>query len=178
MADRQQQQQAARNVQQEAQEFTEYMTRLFTALDIQEGSIRRLEELLLQFGPTEQIRIIQNTAQFVDELFFVDRDLKNFYDNLGKDYHIKDNWDKMTESLGELQMLSLLEKVEGTCDEVINALLDALSKKITKVNEILRSKLHQPAAGRREARGGNINDKYLNKYLKYKNKYVYLKRNY
>ena len=148
--------QAARNAVQEAQEFTEHMTRLFNILDIQGQHRQRLEDLLRRFAPTDQIRIIRETARYVDELFQVDRELKNFYDNYSQNYNIKENWDKMTESLGELQMLSLLEKVEGTCDEVINALLDVLSKKITKVNEILRSKLVQPAA-----RGGKINDKYL-----------------
>ena len=169
--------QAARNAVQEAREFTEHMTRLFNALGIEGAHRQSLEDLLRRFAPSDQIRIIRNTAQYVDELFQVDRELKNFYDNYDQNYNIKENWDKMTESLGELQMLSLLEKVEGTCDEVINALLNALSKKITKVNEILRSKLVQAAQGGR-AGGGIINDKYLNKYLKYKNKYVYLKRNY
>jgi hypothetical protein len=176
-----------RNIQQEALRFDDYMNMLFRALNIQEDNAGRLRALLQDFRPDEHIRIIAGTEEFVRALTEADNALQGFIERFGAMYNInREAWNGMTSSLAELQMLSLLEKVEGTCDEVINALLDVLSAKITQVNRILKSKLPQPAAqgggaragGVARAGGGNINDKYLNKYLKYKNKYVYLKRNY
>ena len=184
MADSRPQPREARDAQQIAQEtrmFDEYMITLFRALGVQGEPERILRQLLQDFRPDERIRIIAGTRDFVLALTEADNALQGFLGSFGVRYNInKEAWDRMTSSLGELQMLSLLEKVEGTCDEVINALLNVLSAKITQVNKILKSKLPQPVAqgGGARAGGGNINDKYLNKYLKYKNKYVYLKRNY
>ena len=178
---------------------------LILVLDIPADKAQILRGLLQRFLPSERVKLVRQTQDFIRALLDIDEDLQKLI-NTGvlSPYKekIKDKWDNMNKSLAELQMLSLLEKVEGNCDEVINALLDVLSRKISKVNDILRSKLPQegvageggiageegiaeqggrarrrqePGAG---AGGGNINDKYLNKYLKYKNKYVYLKRNY
>ena len=167
----------------QALRFDNYMRMLFTALNIQDANQIRLRELFRNFRPNEHIRIIAQTEEFVNALVEADTALQAFFVRYGTMYNIsREAWNGMTSSLAELQMLSLLEKVEGTCDEVINALLDVLSTKITQVNTILKSKLNRPAAqgdgGVARGGGGNINDKYLNKYLKYKNKYVYLKRNY
>ena len=72
-------------------------------------------------------------------------------------------WNK---NLVELQILTLIQKKEN-CDKVIDGLLDVLNKKIKIVNDTLKENLTQ---------AGGSNDKYIKKYLKYKNKYLSLKK--
>ena len=63
------------------------------------------------------------------------------------------------------------------CDEIIRALLDALNNKIRSVNQILRENLDPAGAHHAANQGGGANDdKYMSKYLKYKNKYLSLKK--
>jgi hypothetical protein len=118
---------------------------------------------------------------------------------------IEQSWNMMNQELVELQILSLIQRNED-CSQVIQALLDVLNNKIRNVNQILKNNLEpqqvrqdgqigevrqgnrinlRDAANlvmddqRRQRQGqgfrGGSND-YMLKYLKYKNKYISLKK--
>ena len=117
---------------------------------------------------------------------------------------IKDEWDKSMKQIARLQGLIILRKIsENNCDSIIKSLLDGFNNKLSAVNQILSSDLKAPNKKsskiqtksetlRSETSDSENNqqetnllktqliggtDEYYTKYLKYKNKYLYLKKN-
>lgn len=153
--------------------FDIYVNKLGTALGLSEPSKQKLLVMLKKFSDNDKLKIMEITSSQVNALESVDNELSTLYKGALSQYKdlIKVNWDAMNEQLAELQILSLITKSKEDCSNVINSLSDVLNKKITKVNEILRNNLNTPQSG------GANNDIYMNKYLKYKNKYMSLKKN-
>ena len=77
----------------------------------------------------------------------------------------KENFKKFKENLGRLQVLVLIKKLEKStnCDEIIKSFLDVLNPNIETLISIQEDQL-----------GGGPD--YYNKYLKYKKKYIILKK--
>ena len=76
----------------------------------------------------------------------------------------------MTTNLGKLQTFILLKQVKpNDCSKFIKKLGDALNNKINFVNEILEQNIMNETAE-------IVNKSNKNKYIKYKNKYLNLKK--
>lgn len=122
-------------------------------------SLEQLNEEITDPGKLEKI----------NELFAADSNFLNFEKENIKEGKTKENFDKLKENLGKLQILVLIKNLEKTkdCDSVLNALLGVLNNKFDTVNNMLSSNLQQ--------NGGGVS--YYNKYIKYKVKFLNLKLN-
>ena len=157
-----------------ANRFNIYVNKLGTALQLTESSKIKLLGMLEKFSNDDKLKIMEITSSQVTALESVDNELSKLINsgalNQYKD-QIINGWNAMNEQLAELQILSLITKSKEDCSKVINSLSEVLNRKITKVNEILKNNLNTTQSG------GANNDIYMNKYLKYKNKYMSLKKN-
>ncbi len=175
--------------------LTDFVNRLSRALNLPQQQVNQLNRFFERFDNRDRFRIINGVQQHVVQLEQADLQLARLIAQGGVLYQYADriqrNWDDMNEQLAQLQVLSLIQRVEN-CDEVINQLLQVLGTKIRSVNQILEQNLNppQPPAGGRvvpgfrevvdravaQRQGGGSDDKYMTKYLKYKNKYLSLKK--
>jgi hypothetical protein len=119
----------------------------------------------------EQLTKIIDDPQKIDhinKLLNADNSLDNFQKENIKQEITNQNFNKLKENIGKLQVLVLVKGLEKTkdCDGVINVLLSALNNKFETVNDILKTDLIQT--------GGGTN--YFNKYIKYKLKYLELSK--
>jgi hypothetical protein len=112
--------------------------------------------------------LIKEKIDIIKKLLVEDENINNFENKIETE-DVKNNFRNLKESLGKLQILALIKKIEksNNCDDVLNILIETLNQKISSVNNILLSNL----------KGGNITPKidYYYKYLKYKKKYYNLK---
>lgn len=100
----------------------------------------------------------------INKLIEVDNKINNFEKNILYD-NTKQNFQKLKNNLGKMQILVLISKLKKTtnCDDIINTLLNVLNNKFENINNILKSDFSQ---------NGGSNNKYYEKYLKYKIKYL------
>jgi hypothetical protein len=115
------------------------------------------EQLQAQFKDDEKIKKI--TA-----LLETDSKILEFGESQIKKESTKDNFNKLKNSLGKLQILVLINDLKKSkdCDDVLNSFMKVFNDKLETVNTILSDNLTQT--------GGNNN--YIKKYLKYKIKYL------
>jgi hypothetical protein len=101
-----------------------------------------------------------------------DVDINNFGDSL-KNLAVKNNFDKLKNNLGKLQVLVLLKKIGKSkdCDDILNTFIGIINNKVSIVNDILEKKMDGGQIG-----GGCKDTKYIGKYIKYKLKYLLLKQ--
>jgi hypothetical protein len=101
----------------------------------------------------------------INKLIDVDSKINNFEKNNIVHDHTKHNFTKLKNNLGKMQILVLISKLKKStnCDDIINTLLNVLNNKFENINNILKSDFSQ---------NGGSNNKYYNKYLKYKIKYL------
>ena len=106
--------------------------------------------------------------EHINNLINIDGEINDIENNL-KENETKNNFNRLKQNLGKLQVLVLIKNLKKSkdCDSVIKSLLNVLNNKFENVNNILASDLVQH---------GGSNDKYYIKYLKYKIKYLYLKK--
>jgi hypothetical protein len=175
------------------QDFNNFVIRLGKALSLDEPKQEKLKAFLVNFSNGDKYKLISETDKYVTNLEEIDKQLIGLKTGILAPYMnaIQNNWNNMNEQLAQLQVLSLIQRKEN-CEEVIKELLGILSKKIASVNDILRNNLGQPISqvntqantqadtkvedSDDSQSGGRNNDKYINKYLKYKNKYLSLKK--
>lgn len=164
------------------QDFTNFVIRLGKALSLDEPKQEKLKAVLVNFSNGDKYKLISEIDKYVINLEEIDKQLIGLKTGILEPYMgaIENNWNSMNEQLAQLQILSLIQRKEN-CEEVIKELLGILSKKIATVNDILKNNLGQPISqssvqANQEQAGGSNNDKYMNKYLKYKNKYLSLKK--
>ena len=112
---------------------------------------------------TDPIRLTK-----INELLEIDAKLVQFGINNITQERTKNNFNKLKENLGQLQILILVKKLNDSkgCDDVINTLLTVLNAKFESINNVLVDNLMQT--------GGGEDDKYYKKYIKYKIKYLKL----
>lgn len=137
------------------------------------------KKLGIEYEPLNKI-IITNLNQEQLDLKFDDKLMCKINDLLEKDELInifgevdlkkeltKINFIKLKNNLGKLQILVLINNLKKSknCSDVLNSFMNVFNKKIESVNEILTDNLLQT--------GGN--NKYYNKYFKYKKNYLKLK---
>jgi hypothetical protein len=130
-----------------------------------EGQIKQiLTDKNINLGQVIDKKIIDK----VQLLLAADNEINDFENR----YNIKNKETKrllgnLKFSLAKLQTLSLIKKIEKSedCSGVLNSLIGALNQKIEGVNNIL---LDQKG-------GGKEDNKFINKYYKYKVKYLNLK---
>jgi hypothetical protein len=117
------------------------------------------EQIDLDFNDTIKLKI--------DQLMKKDLLIYKFGETEIKNQSTKDNFMKLKNNLGKLQILVLINNLKKSknCNDVLNSFMNIFNKKIESVNEILADDLLQT--------GGN--NKYYNKYLKYKINYLNLK---
>ena len=126
---------------------------------------------------------ILNNKQLQDAMLSADEAFSNLIKVNGALYpyesNIRTNWDNLSNSLGQLQALSILSKISPSdCGPVIDALVKAFDTKIKSVNSILAERNAAPISGANAIKKGGYSDLiYKNKYLKYKQKYLQLKNN-
>jgi len=101
-------------------------------------------------------------------LINADEGINNFETKIKKE-DVKANYGQLKQSLGKLQTLILIKKLEKAedCSDVLNSLIIVLNQKVSAVNNILE-----------EQKGGSKQNKFINKYYKYKTKYLELKYNF
>ena len=108
-----------------------------------------------------------NKLNEINKLLEVDSKIFDFEKNL-KNNETIENFKLLKENLGKLQILVFIKSLEKSkdCNDILNAFIELLNNKFKIVNNILSDDLVQTG-------GGNIN--YLNKYIKYKSKYLKIK---
>jgi hypothetical protein len=145
-----------------------HIDKLSRALGLESSTSNELKGIFVSYSDENKYKLIDKTGEAVTQLLSADQSIKALFDSQLLHYQekIKANWNSMNKNLVELQILTLIQKKEN-CDKVIDGLLDVLNKKIKIVNETLKQNLSQ---------AGGSNDKYIKKYLKYKNKYLSLKK--
>ena len=119
------------------------------------------QDILEQPISDEQMTQLQGIQT---ELSTIDQDINEF----GRSNVLGDNFIELKNNLGKLQVLALIKKLKQAekCEDVLNAFTDAMKYKIEKVNTALESNLQS---------GGR--QKYYIKYMKYKKKYLLIKKN-
>ena len=170
--------------------YMEFIEKMLDSLDL---PVDAKQKILAQLGKYDKVN---------QHNFLTNQELKNAmlaadtgYSNLIKpggplhpyESNIRINWDKLSSSLGQLQGLSILNKISPSdCGPVIKELINAFNTKINSVNSILADKLEStpgPDTNTTKAttnaiqKGGYSDLVYKNKYLKYKQKYLQLKNN-
>ncbi len=124
-------------------------------------------------SPAKKIELINDVDTHVKTLLDADDVIINIQTNPEFSKIITTpNWKEMKENMGKLQGLVLLRAVSTKdCDTVMKTLTDAVSGKLKAVNQVLEANIKQ-------AGGGNkMNEiSMYNKYLKYKAKYLSLKK--
>mgnify|MGYP001373296247 CR=1 FL=1 len=123
--------------------------------------------IILNALPSNLLNVQINNSELLNtitNLLKSDKEINSFglRNNLGDNYTILKN------NLGKLQLLSLtknLNKAEK-CDDILNAFIEMMNNKISKVNDFLQINL--------QSGGNQIN--YYKKYKKYKKKYLLFKK--
>lgn len=157
-------------------DISTFIDKISSALGISANSkyINELNSELSTMTNGKNIKIMNdpNINSLIDSLLKADNNLKEFY-NKYSEIHSEDfsnSWFKMNEQFAKMQALSLLEKTIN-CDEIINDLMSRLHNKLDAVNKVIEANLNKPIVST-DQRGGN---KYYEKYIKYKEKYLHLK---
>ena len=114
----------------------------------------------------------QDKLYKINELLNIDSKFVEFEQKNILQERTKRNFNKLKQNLGKLQILVLIKKLNESkgCDDIINALLSVLNTKFESVNNILSSELIQTGG----IQTGGMNNKYYEKYIKYKTKYLIL----
>jgi len=149
--------------------FDEYIDAIFMALDISSKDQAKLKNEILNFSDKDKNKIISNDYINVAllELINADNEIKKIKNNYDFFEDIQDGWDNMTQNLAELQTIILLKNINTKkCSKFINSLKNLLTKKINFVNNIIEKNIETK----------NTEFKVAKKYLKYKNKYINLKK--
>ena len=152
--------------------FDEYMLTIFDALGINNFDLLK-SEIDEKFNDTNRFQIISNPNIQVALQGLIKSDseikmLKNLYSSFFS--KIEKEWDEMTTNLGKLQTYILLKQIKpNDCSDFIKKLGDALNDKINSVNEILEQNIMSETAE-------IVNNSNNKKYIKYKNKYLNLKK--
>jgi hypothetical protein len=91
----------------------------------------------------------------------------NNFENKIKTDSIKNNYKILKENLAKLQVLVLIKKLKKSsdCDEILNSFIEVLNNKVVSVNNMMQTNLTQVGGG---------NNKYYEKYIHYKLKYLTL----
>lgn len=181
--------------------FVDHMTKIMDTLDISGVQRDTILKEMSTFNDTQKFTIMKDTnlSSLLDKLIESDKAIKNLFDNdlksMQKD--IKPQWDIMLANISKLQGYIILQKVQsGDCSAVIRSLMEALNKKIDSVNSVLEANINSagvvahavapavapaavvpPASGAstKYQHNGELNNKFREKYLKYKLKYINLK---
>ena len=103
----------------------------------------------------------------INSLLETDADILKFGESQITQESTRNNFTKLKNSLGKLQILVLINdlKKSKNCDDVLDSFIKVFNDKIESVNTILADNLTQT--------GGKSND--FMKYLKYKKKYLNMK---
>ena len=111
----------------------------------------------MEFKDDEKMKKIRS-------LLDTDANILKFGESHIRQESTKENFIKLKNSLGKLQILVLINDLKKSkdCDDVINSVMKVFNDKIETVNTILADNLTQT--------GGN--SEYFLKYLKYKKKYL------
>jgi len=149
--------------------FDQYIDNIFTALDISNNDQIKLREEILKFNDKDKNKIISNDTINIALRELINAD--NEINKIKKEYEffddIKDGWDNMTRNLAELQTFILLKNINTKkCSKFITSLKNVLTSKIKFVNNIIEKNI--------ETKNNEFN--VAKKYLKYKNKYINLKK--
>lgn len=149
--------------------FNEYINTIFTALDISSNDQIKLREEILKFNDKDKHKIISNDTINVALVELINADIE--INKIKKEYEffedIRDGWDNMTKNLAELQTFILLKNINTKkCSKFIKSLKNVLTSKINSVNSILETNIKTK----------NNEFSVAKKYLKYKNKYINLKK--
>jgi hypothetical protein len=126
--------------------------------------------------PEEIAKSSENHKDKIDvimNLLKSDTDINDFGNSL-KNQEVKDNFNKLKNNLGKLQVLVLLKKIDKSknCDDVLNTFIGIINNKVSVVNDIMEKKL----VGGGQVGGGRNGKEYIGKYVKYKLKYLRLKQ--
>jgi hypothetical protein len=132
--------------------FTDYITNISDLLGLENQEKDNLINQFRSLTNQEQIEIMTNIKlkELVDKLLDADKEFTKLVTEDGKlkEYYSNNNnkkkWDSMMFQFGKLQGLILLKKISQTkqCNEKINLLVDALTNKLTYVNNILTENLN------------------------------------
>lgn len=114
----------------------------------------------------------------ISALLSADAELQQMRNNILREYGdadgtTKEEFNKLFLQLVKLQSISLLKKIEKDCSEPIRVILETITKKLEAVNNLRMQDLKSdlPLQISQGQAGGAYN-----KYLKYKNKYINLKK--
>jgi hypothetical protein len=156
-----------------------YVNLICNKLGIEGDPRKTIIDTMSSFDDNKVYEIVKGVEVQLDELIKADDRLKALIDTGAlaeyKD-RIKDQWNKTMGELGKLQGYIIIKrlntaKATGDCKSVIEELLKAFETKLAAVNAILQSNIQTPST----QAGGNSNEYYKEKYLKYKIKYFNLK---
>ena len=143
------------------------------ALGITEGIKTIKKAIENKIGKEKLVEVEVSGEKYYDmiELLKSDCFIKKFEEKIIKmSNKVKDNFASLKESLGKLQITSLLKQLDETknCDDIMNAFMSVMKNKLNNVNGVLKSSVDTQLT---QQGGGN----YYKKYIKYKIKYYELK---
>lgn len=135
----------------------------------------------LQVNPDKFRHIIQEKIPFKNRIIRDKTLLQKIFSLLVSDVEINkfeskiknpvvlNSFGKMKEKLAELQVLTLIKKLEKSesCDDMIHSFITVLNNKIDNVNEILEDSLIQSGGGNNHRIENSENYEYYEYYLKY-----------
>jgi hypothetical protein len=118
-------------------------------------------------------KLSDEKKSLIDNLIDADDKLNLFKDKIKTD-KVKKNFDGLKTNLGKLQILILIKslKKSESCDDILDSFIKILNTNVNSMNQIAENNIIQKGGFNK-----NINTNYLNKYIKYKIKYLQLKHN-
>ena len=157
------------------EKFKTSLSEILTALNIVEPDANsittRFTNLFTTLPVGKKMELIKEVHTHADKLKVADAAIHTL-ENTTEFTKIKDSvhWKEMKQQMAKLQGLVLLRAVNSKdCDEVMKSLTEAVSGKLKVVNEVLEANIKQDGGGRNDIT-------MYNKYLKYKAKYLSLKK--
>ena len=127
--------------------------------------------------------IDQQTETLLDKLLDYNKNLSDYEKKLAKVTNTKEsqhktNYTELKKTFAKLEVKILLKYIDKPedLDNIINKIVNSMTQKIKVVNEVMISNLVQEGGG--EKIDFNIINEiiYFKKYIKYKNKYLELKK--
>ena len=164
--------------------FQDYLNLIFKSLGLSNQVISEINDEFTELlaNDIEILKSGTNTPDFITKinaLIKADENLKEISKTIGQDYQtILPQWNSLLTNLAKLQGYIILNKVKSNdCSGLIKAIIDAMDAKIKATNEILEFKLKEEAnlpSSRLPSSSSSLSSQ--NKYFKYKNKYLNLKK--
>jgi hypothetical protein len=129
-------------------------------------------DLFLNLLKNKNLHFTKDINNKIEEIYLQNDKLNKIKNDLNTNINIdfsylEDNWNNLNIEFGKIQLLTLIKKINDTdLNNIVDSITNSFEKKLTYINDLIEENLNL---------NNTINGGYINKYLKYKRKYLYLK---